>query len=292
MRDFIDKPEDWLERRWYLRALLGLKNLTIKKEEEMRKSVLALVLICCLPLASYAAGIGSPETQGKGKAGIGVDSDFVFGKDWKLKNATNLVAGETIKNIETENGYFAGARLIYGLLDNLDVYARIGASDYKVKDKHFTNGAESATDKFNTDTGIAYGIGLKGAYHINENLLLGCDLQYLRSKHEAKDNYSTAGGTELSTKYKSFTVQEWHVAPYVGYKTGNFLPYLGVRYSDGRLDMKKPSNTDFGAIKAEADNNFGVFLGTDYKIGENWKLNLEGRFVDEAAMSFGATYRF
>jgi len=33
-------------------------------------------------------------------------------------------------------------------------------------------------------------------------------------------------------------------------------------------------------------------LNLDKKIGEHWKLNLEGRFVDEMAMSVGATYRF
>lgn len=254
--------------------------------------VLALALILCIPVVSYAASIGGVETQGKGKIALSMDSEYVFGRDWKAKSVTNLNAGESIDDMETDEAWYGGARLIYGLLDNLDVYARIGASDYKVNDKHFTSGAESATDKFNTDTGLAYGIGMKGTYNINENLLLGCDLQYSRSKHEARDNYSAVSGTELSTKYKSFIVQEWHVAPYVGYKAGNFLPYLGVRYSDARLEITEPGNTDFGEFKTEADDNFGVFVGTDYKIGENLSLNVEGRFVDETAMSVGVTYKF
>jgi len=33
-------------------------------------------------------------------------------------------------------------------------------------------------------------------------------------------------------------------------------------------------------------------VGTDFKITDTWKLNLEGRFVDETAMSLGATYKF
>jgi len=37
---------------------------------------------------------------------------------------------------------------------------------------------------------------------------------------------------------------------------------------------------------------FGVFLGTDYKLNDSWSLNLEGRFVDETAMSFAAKYKF
>ena len=258
----------------------------------MKRLIVLSLAFLCMPIASYAASIGGAETTGKGKLGVGFDTEYIFGKDWKFKSATNLAANQTIKDIETEKGYYAGMKAAYGLLDNLDVYVRAGASDYKVKSQFFTGSRADDKLKFDTDTDFAYGFGLKGTYNLNENLLLGCDLQYRRSKHEAEGKDTPVSGAESSTTYKSFVIQEWHVAPYIAKKLGNFVPYLGVRYSDAKLDIERPDSSNFGEVKAEADNNVGVFVGTDYKLGENWKLNLEGRFVDETAMSFAATYKF
>lgn len=42
----------------------------------------------------------------------------------------------------------------------------------------------------------------------------------------------------------------------------------------------------------KADNNVGVFIGSDYNITKNLSVNVEGRFIDETAMSIGATYKF
>jgi len=89
-----------------------------------------------------------------------------------------------------------------------------------------------------------------------------------------------------------YFVQEWHIAPYIAKKLGNFVPYLGVRYSDLRQNYKVVLEDESSKIKFKADDNFGVFVGTDFKITDTWKLNLEGRFVDETAMSLGATYKF
>lgn len=257
----------------------------------MKRLIVLSLAFLCMPIASYAASIGGAETTGKGKIALGLDTEYIFGKDWKFKSATLLPANQTIKDIETEKGYYAGMKAAYGLLDNLDIYVRAGASDYRVKSQIFTGSTAGDKLKFDTDTDFAYGFGLKGTYNLNE-WLLGCDLQYRRSKHEAEAKNTPVSGAESSTTYKSFVIQEWHVAPYIARKLGDFVPYLGVRYSDAKLDIERPASSVWGEIKAEADNNVGVFLGTDYKLGESWKLNLEGRFIDETAMSFAATYKF
>jgi len=45
--------------------------------------------------------------------------------------------------------------------------------------------------------------------------------------------------------------------------------------------------------EAEADDNFGIFLGTDFYIIPNQlSLNIEARFVDETAGTIGVNYRF
>lgn len=260
----------------------------------MRKMILALALALCIPPASYAASIGGAETQGKNKIAVGFDSAFIFDRDLKFKSASGLGATQEVKDINIDKGNQQLFKASYGILDWLDIYTKLGVSQYDVDADVHIGGAKSRTDKIKAKTDFAYGFGLKGAYPIKNNWILGIDAQYLRSKHEAKVTETTiATGAEVSTTFDSTVVQEWHVAPYIGYKLGNFIPYLGVRYSDMRLNMKKPAAAGWtDNHKYEADGNVGVFVGTDYKIGEHWKLNLEGRFVDETAMSFGASYRF
>ena len=256
----------------------------------------ALAVILCLPTAVYAASIGGAETQGKGKVAAGFDSAFIFDRDLKFKSASGLSAAADVKEVEIDKGYQIMLKSSYGLLDNLDVYVKLGAADYDVDAAIYNKntGAKDSSDEINTDTDFAYGLGLKGSYDLTETWLIGCDLQYLRSKHKTKIAETTiATGAIESTTYKSGTFQEWHIAPYVGYRAGDFLPYLGVRYSDAKLSMKSPADSGWtDDHKYEADDNFGVFLGTDYKISETCSLNLEGRFIDETAMSFGAAYRF
>mgnify|MGYP001605649127 FL=1 len=253
--------------------------------------VLCFAFVLLVPFVSYAASIGGAETQGKGKAAIGLDNEYIFGKDWKFKSATLLPANGTIKDIETEKGYYAGMKAAYGLLDNLDIYVRAGASDYRVKCQVFTGSTPGDKLNYDTDTDFTYGFGLKGAYALKNDWLAGCDLQYRRSKHEAKGKETAVSGAEDTTTYKSFVIQEWHVAPYIAKKLGDFVPYLGVRYSDAKLEIKNPV-ASWGELKAEADDNVGMFLGTDYKISEACSLNIEGRFIDERAVSAGINWKF
>lgn len=261
----------------------------------MRNTILVLALILCIPLASYAASIGGAETQGKGKIAVATDDSFIFGRDLKFKKSSPaLAATEQIKDTEIDSAYQAMLKVSYGVLENIDAYVKLGVADYKVKGDYYRSDSKYAEDKVNTETDFAYGFGLKGTYNLGNDWLVGCDLQYLRSKHKAKATETVvATGVSSSSDYKTGIVQEWHVAPYAGYKMGNFVPYLGVRYSDMNMKIKSPAAAGWiDSIEYEADGNVGVFLGTDYKIGEHWKFNIEGRFVDETAMSFGATYKF
>lgn len=53
----------------------------------MKKIVFVVLgFLLCLPLAVYAIGTGDPTTNGQGKFSIGVDNDYVFNRDMKLKS--------------------------------------------------------------------------------------------------------------------------------------------------------------------------------------------------------------
>lgn len=113
-------------------------------------------------------------------------------------------------------------------------------------------------------------------------------------------------------------IDRWQVAPYIAKKINNFRPYFGLRYSDFRIKDKSQlgaremvvvgwaggggggpavgpvvdqSSSGYNK-KYKAADSLGLFTGLDYKISDNWKLNLETRFVDETGGSLSLSYKF
>ncbi len=295
-------------------ALLYLfsKEITLQKFNrrfKVRKLILlSLVTFLCLPLAVYASSIGGAETQGKGKVAVGLDQEFVFDRDMKLKSGYYWEEDDTIEDkTEIDKMYRTMVKTSYGVFDNLDVYVKLGTADFDGKSSYTIRDVDGSYEigslKIKGNNAFAYGFGMKGKYNLENDWIVGCDVQYLRHQHDVKftdswTDYNPDGSVDEvdsgSGKGK-VTFQEWHIAPYIARKIGNFLPYFGVRYSDLRTNYKIPDedSEDPDSIpKFKADDNVGIFIGTDFKITDNWKLNLEGRFVDETAMSLGATYKF
>ena len=59
-----------------------------------------------------------------------------------------------------------------------------------------------------------------------------------------------------------------------------------------RINDKYTASSGDTQEKKEVDDNVGIFIGTDYSITDNWKVNLEASFVDDTAISFGTSYKF
>lgn len=252
----------------------------------MKKLIVSLITFLCLPVAVEAASIGGVETQGQGKFSIGFDQEFVFDRDIGHKSgsftAIDLPAVDW-KEGEIDKMSRTMVKASYGLLDNLDVYLKLGIVNAEMKAKMIDAGTEKIfTAKI--DNAFAWGVGLKASYEFNEDWLLGVDLQHhLRHKYDARCTYP--GRADWDVDYFFY---EWHLAPYIAKRIENLVPYFGVKYSDLRIKLEKDADN----VMLEADNNFGVFLGTDYKVDDVWSLNLEARFIDEIAISFGGTHRF
>lgn len=243
----------------------------------------SLLIFLCLFIAvsGYAASVGEAETQGKGKVGIGVDQEFIFDRDMKYQKGTeNMDWGK----VEIDSMSRTMAKISYGLLDNLDLYVKLGAADAKVKGKAYDSwvGTDGSFG-VNTNNGFAWGLGAKATYELANDWFLGTDVQYLRHKQDGRASYT--GDPDWDVKY---TFQEWQVAPYIAKRIGKFVPYAGVKYSDLRMNHKDID----GTIKFKADDNFGMFVGTGYKINDRLSLNAEGRFIDETAISVACTYKF
>jgi outer membrane protein W len=254
--------------------------------------VVILLVFFCLPLAAEAASIGSPELQGEQKITGALEWSYVISRDLEFKNATGGSSADIqLRDYKIDHGYNAAAKIIYGALRGVDVYAKIGISDYEIKGDTYSGGVKSTSDKLSMNNSFLGGVGVKMAYEHENGWIFGVDLQYSTSKHKANLNATNTSGSESSTSYKDARMHEWHIAPYAATKYFDFTPYIGVRYSQALIKIKGPNNSSaFEDMKLDADDNFGIFIGTDYRIGDRFKLNLEGRFLDETAITLGASY--
>jgi len=273
-------------------------NCEDKQEDKMRRLIfLGMVLFLCLPLVAKAASIGGPETGGKGKVSVGLDQDYIFDREFKtvIDSDTQISFKSKIDGLDRTM-----AKVSYGILDNLDAYVKLGVAGGKSKTT-YGGGSEgidvSGSGKAKIGCGFAYGFGLKGTYNLPHDwFFVGADAQYLRHENDYKytsrltmtDPTIPLSDSEPFDWKGKFTVQEWHFAPYIAKTIKDFTPYFGVKYSD--LRVKDSSNGS--SVNYRAKGNFGVFTGTDYKLGDHWKFNLEGRFIDETALSVSCTYKF
>jgi len=278
-----------------------------------------ILLFTFVAVSSNAASIGGPDTQGKGKFSLGLDQDYVFNRDLKASSssidtvvATQATDGSVkisgLINCKTklENMYRTMVKASYGLLNNLDVYLKLGTAAGQGKNSY--SGSVDFLDPYSLNTGtasigggsklktsnaFAYGFGLKGKYDLPHGWFVGADAQYLRHTN----SYTSSGSLMLTDNETSesvssdfsskgrLVIQEWQFAPYIAKKIKNFTPYLGVKYSDFRVN-------DVGSGTSRAKNNFGVFGGLSYKLKDHISLNLEGRFIDETAMTCSIGYKF
>ncbi|MBF0387991.1 MAG: hypothetical protein HQL20_09095 [Candidatus Omnitrophica bacterium] len=306
-----------------------------------RKLLLGLVALVFTATTASAASIGRVKTLGQGKFAVDQFNDVVLDREMKAKTQSesgtlsgsynllnsNGVAVATITNLSATYGisstdqpdldkvYISGAGFTYGLLDKLDIYARLGVSGGDLKGGSGTatftgtatnvkvNGVNygpvtvsqrlDATWKEELKQGLAYALGLKYTEPFSNGLIAGMDLLFLGQENKFKNtiDYTLSGDIVGSGSYSENgkgRMYEWQAAPYIAKEMGAFTPYAGVKYSQVSLR----SNVDGEKTKFSSENNAGVFLGTDINWGKSVIINFEGRFIDETALSARATFKF
>ncbi len=281
-----------------------------------RLVLLSLATLLCLPLAVYAIGIGGVETQGEGKVGIGVVQEFVFERDLEDKSVELRVTtpgglapatGTTRSKVDEMSRTML--KTSYGLTDNVDMYIKLGVASFDSEHRGSgtwrlgaATGRWVESVKIEGDDTLAYGIGMKVTQPLENGWLVGLNVQHLRHDHDTRRTgsqrvYNAAGVLVFSETFTprkgEMRIQETQVAPYIAKELGmggSFIPYFGVVYSELRGRYKENGIRE----RHKADDNFGVFLGADYKIGLDTLLNVEARLIDldQTALSLGATHKF
>ncbi len=124
---------------------------------------------------------------------------------------------------------------------------------------------------------------------------------YLRYKVDGKykvDGADLSDPSMLGVPYKAETeIEEWQLALTAGYKMDKITPYGGLKYSDVSLETEVAWDDPVGGPSKveqefDSDKNFGIFAGVDIDIIKNLGVNIEGRVIDETALTVGVKYKF
>jgi hypothetical protein len=252
----------------------------------MKKVILlSLMMLLALPFAAYAAPVGGPPVQG---LTIGFNNEFVD------RAVVSTVVRGTIGTggCHIRHMYRTMLQVGYGLFDFLEVYVKLGGAGFKFRtDIEDQLGNPTGNAVVHTKMGFAYGGGVKAAYEFKngpvKGLLVGADAQYLR--HKQRYHAMTMDDTGPDSDSGHVTLQEWQIGPFVGYRIMNFLPYVGMKYSDVTLRFRGGVEN----YKFRADDRFGGFVGLTYDIvPRKLMLNVEGRFIDETGINCNVIYKF
>lgn len=75
-------------------------------------------------------------------------------------------------------------------------------------------------------------------------------------------------------------------------------PYAGLRYSNAEIDIEETLSygVSGGIIEtigsADSENNLGVLAGVDSSFSDKFNLGIQGRFLDETAVSLVGKVKF
>lgn len=221
-----------------------------------------------------AAPIGNPAKDIKKTEeplSIGYEGGFVFNRD--LDDDTEL------------ESHSHAARLGYVLGNLAEVYAVAGVFD--LENSGTVSGTKVVLD---TDTAFIWGVGgTLPLVEFDNGARVGLTGKYRRAKPDL--DKITVGGASASVTDSDFKYQDWVLALGAGYPTDFGTPYFGVKYSDVALSDLTVSGTTFDA-DSNSDEKIGVFVGLDFEATDSLFINVEGRFIDETALSVNAGFKF
>lgn len=263
----------------------------------MRQIAVIFLAVCMTALPVYASGVtDSIKPLGHMKWGVTVEDNFIFDKDIEL--------GSNDSKFDLENINQIYAKLSLGVTQYFNLYVKLGASEGGEISRKYSDTGD--TVDVDTDFGFLWGVGttavteIGGAY--GERWKAGLDLQFNTWNSDA-DSVTRNGGstTNVSGEIENYEVQitpfitrefaveqmGWYVNPYLGVVINLFWTQ-----TDGQIKYTQSGTTYDTSWSLKGDDNIGILLGTDIEITQNFALNVEGRFIEETAITAGATYRF
>lgn len=184
--------------------------------------------------------------------------------------------------------------VVFSIADRFDLYGGFGASTFE-SNWRFTNsvgGISRVSTLSNNRYSWTYGVNT--TIYQWERAFLGGGIRY--SGAHAGLSWITINGANVPSNNAEFRWLQWQAEMAIGCKIGLFAPYLGAKYSNARvrlasLDVAIAGDGE-GKIHMENRDHVGVYLGVTLSKDAYFMMTVEGRIIDEEAVSVSGDIRF
>ncbi len=277
-------------------------------------SVVALAVLLLAAPCAFASSVGN-EVEGMGnlKFSAGAEGNLVYNKE--IEGGGTLTSpSTTITDFEIDYAQVYG-KLSVGLTDYLNLYTKLGGvkiTDSKIK---FASGSEI---KVKSDTSFLWALGGTVTYTVKEG---DCVYELFGKNDWIKDffvgvnNEFNMWGVDVDSLSITGNVSptnvsghvwnwEYQLTGYVGRRFAFeqiktvFKPYVGMLWdlfhteTDDDISYTLSGTASKLTYDLDSDDQLGIVVGADVTIFDHIILNVEGRFINETAISFGGSYKF
>jgi len=224
--------------------------------------VIALIL-CADHGVSLAASSNGTRFPAQGRIEAG----------YEYLNMFRRPLGRSYGVLKTRDHFFT---LSVGVFDWLSVDGKIGMGDQTA-----TGGAHLPKLEFNDGFAGGYGLRIKVFEHEPSRLKLIFGAQHI-SVHPCDRSIN-------GDKYETF-LDDWQVSGVASSRFKALNPYVGMKLSDCEFVYKINKHDK---KRRYSKYHLGFIVGTDlFFFEDRIRINLEGRFFDETALSTGIAYLF
>lgn len=198
-------------------------------------------------------------------------------------------------DVDTYKQWNNSASLTINAINRLDLYAILGASNTKANWR-FENPSNRAITRITleTDTDFLWAAGARALLCEWFNTALGMGGRY--SSCMSHSHSFASNGVNTSQSGAEIEFKEWQINMDVSYRIHVFIPYIGAKYLNAKTRLK--GFTVPISASLTGNNSFkngspvGVYLGCTLSSGCYFMFNIEGRLIDEDAITVSGEFRF
>lgn len=217
----------------------------------------------------------------------GYEGDFIIDAQMEQEEEGS---GSVDKYSQTTNS----GTVTLNLLNRMDLYGVFGTtrvcSQWRFKD--MADRVRNA--KMETTHNFLWAAGVRALLIEWGNWDLGLDARYSAVHNHL--SWLTIDGEGASIAGSYLRSRQWEVNLGLSYHIDLFTPYLAVNYLNARtvIDLPSVSLADQGARSDHFKNKIpvGLNLGCTLSTGKYFMLNVEGRVINEEAVTISGEFRF
>ena len=217
---------------------------------------------------------------------VGYEGDFVG--DGRLQQTQ-----EGSGRVDTFQQYTNSATVTLNVLDRLDLFGVFGSSRVAA-DWRFNHNKAITRIEVETLYHYLWALGGRGILLEWGKLALGVGGRYSYCNY--KPSWLTTNAVPVNVSRTHLRWRQWQADVDLSYRIDLFTPYFGVKYSgtEAKLGVIPVpiSGNGSGSDHFRTRTPVGIFIGCSISTGKYFMLNIEGRLVDEDAVTISGDLRF